>query len=89
MIFKKIIKKEINFTEKFALLNLLKALNALTPPQDGAGRQDNAPPAQKQENAPAAPSAPAKEPEPVYYPNVMQSVLVRHEAISNRIKSKK
>lgn len=69
--------------EKFALLNLLKALQSLS---------------QQNQSQPAAQTAPAeKQPEPAtpppppenVYPNVMASVLERHEEISNRLKNKR
>lgn len=89
--------------EKFALLNLLNALNSLTA-KPAADSTDNGTQAagnfaagnvQSNGAAPAAgaghtttagaASAPAEH----TYPNVMASVLERHEAISNRVKNKK
>ncbi len=80
--------------EKFALLNLLKALETLAPPdkqkKTGENEQnkddikESAPPAQPVQSAQPKRTEPA-EPEL----NVMASVLTRHEQISNRIKNKK
>lgn len=72
------------FTEKFALLNLLKALEGISMQNSGNKQEENASydnPAPEQEKA-AQPAANT-------YPNVMASVLERHEAISNRVKNKK
>lgn len=75
--------------EKFALLNLLSALNSLAPKQS-----EGQPSPTETTEAASAPydaprkSAPAENP-PAPYPNVMASVLERHEAISNRIKNKR
>ena len=63
-------------TEKFALFNLLKALNSLSPQNTDAN-----PPAVKEE--PPAPVFIAET------PNVMASVLERHERIANRVRNKK
>ncbi len=71
--------------EKFALLNLLKALETLAPKQNsGQNSEQNF-----DEHKPPVPSAQQK-PDSVQtleIPNVMASVLERHEAISNRIKN--
>lgn len=70
--------------EKFGLLNLLKALETLTPKNNttSAGQPDaeTPPPAAK-------PAAPAPEPEPDLEHNVMFKVLSRHEQTANRIKN--
>lgn len=69
-------------------MNLLKALNALNVPQTQTDATENKqPPAQNYESA----SAPVSESAPATaqsYPNVMQSVLVRHEQVANRVKRK-
>lgn len=80
--------------EKFALLNLLSALSSLAPKQS-----EGQPSPTETTEAASAPyeaprkSAPAENPPaenpPATYPNVMASVLERHEAISNRIKNKR
>jgi len=78
--------------EKFALLNLLNALNTLASktPAKGAtadSRAENAETAADGAQKPVKDTVPAEQ--TVTYPNVMASVLERHEAISNRIKNKK
>lgn len=70
--------------EKFALLNLLKALQSFSPQNNNDGTAY----ADKGDGNPTAPVNAAAE-EKFTYPNVMASVLERHEAISNRIKNKK
>ena len=81
MILTKICFLEDNITEKFALLNLIKALQGISAPSgDGVKGQTAPPPA----NTPVS-DAPQKENK---Y-NAMASVLERHEAISNRVKNKK
>ena len=91
--------------EKFALLNLLNALNSLTAksPADstdnGTQAAGNFTAGNVQSNG-AAPAAgtgfgggfgggAANAPAEHTYPNVMASVLERHEAIANRVKNKK
>ncbi len=87
--------------EKFALLNLLNALNSLTA-KPAADSTDNGTQAagnftagnvQSNGAAPAAGTGfgggAANAPAEHTYPNVMASVLERHEAISNRVKNKK
>lgn len=89
--------------EKFALLNLLNALNSLTA-KPAADSTDNGTQAagnftagnvQSNGAAPAASAGhtttagAASAPSERTYPNVMASVLERHEAISNRVKNKK
>lgn len=91
--------------EKFALLNLLNALNSLTakPAADstdnGTQAAGNFTAGNVQSNG-AAPAAgtgfgggfgggAANAPAEHTYPNVMASVLERHEAIANRVKNKK
>lgn len=71
--------------EKFALLNLLKALEALSPQKktdDNGVSGDNLknmPPESKTADAPVLPDS-----MPI---NVMSSVLERHEEIANRIRN--
>lgn len=90
--------------EKFALLNLINALNSLTA-KPAADSTDNGTQAagnftagnvQSNGAAPAAGAGfggngggAASAPSERTYPNVMASVLERHEAISNRVKNKK
>lgn len=71
--------------EKFALLNLLKALETLSAPKNNAknGQSDGAPPAPSADSAPRE-QTPSPEAPPI---NVMASVLERHEAMANRIKN--
>jgi len=83
--------------EKFALLNLLNLLQGLAPKNDGQTDGGEAPSASqhtdREQNGPTdfnpqASSRPAPQ-QPSTYPNVMASVIERHEAIANRIKNKK
>ena len=73
-------KKGELFLEKFALLNLLKAI-------DGLQREKTA------ENAPSAPSnqppVPEQQTKKEDMPNFMYETLLRHETISNRLKNRK
>ena len=73
--------------EKFALLNLLKALETLSP-ADKKPKNDD-PPHTEPEPANEKSAAPQKS--AAVYPenNVMASVLSWHEQISNRLKNKK
>lgn len=73
--------------EKFALLNLLKALETLTAPKnaDKNGQPDGTPPPPSAENAPSE-QAPFQEKQTI---NVMASVLERHEAMSYRVNNKR
>ena len=82
--------------EKFALLNLLSALNSLTakPSDKQTGATANTENVSADTAADAVTAftqtAPASaNVQQNTYPNVMASVLERHEAISNRIKNKK
>lgn len=91
--------------EKFALLNLLNALNSLTakPAADSTDNGTQAAGNFTAENVQSNGAAPAagtgfgagfgggaaSAPSERTYPNVMASVLERHEAISNRVKNKK
>ena len=72
-------KKELYFTEKFALLNLLTALGKMN-------LQNNA-----QAEAEPRPQEPPQAPPPTYevQNNMFARVLSRHEEIANRIKNKK
>lgn len=71
--------------EKFALLNLLKALETLSPQKkndaaDSSGEiSQNKQPENRTNDTPATPVN-----QPI---NVMSSVLERHEEIANRIKN--
>ena len=71
--------------EKFGLLNLLKAIETLSPPAS-----DNQTDTEKQVAPPPLRNA-TTEVTPVHgdamVPNVMASVIERHEMISNRIKN--
>lgn len=73
--------------EKFALLNLLKALETLSAPKNAGENSgsDGAPTVPPAEEKPRETTAPAQTP-PI---NVMSSVLERHEAMANRIKNKR
>lgn len=87
MILTKIYQKENLITEKFALLNLLKALNTLSsaakPPQNGESEE----PAPEKKNAPPVKKTESATDEEKF--NAMASVLERHEEISNRVRNKK
>lgn len=73
--------------EKFALLNLLKALETLSP-ADKKPKNDE--PAQTPAETKDEKPAPTEKPQTVYPENnVMASVISRHEQISNRLKNKK
>ena len=65
--------------EKFALLNLLKALDGLKnlPEGDAAGKQTTAPPTRNDKTAEKN------------TPNIMFETLMRHEQVSNRLKNKR
>ncbi len=67
---------EDNITEKFALLNLIKALQGISTPAPEPAPTEN-----------TAPPEPAPQRAPEY--NAMANVLERHEAIANRVKNKK
>lgn len=77
--------------EKFALLNLIKALQSLSPQNQSQTDGNNTRQAQTEnkqntaQNNTSENSAEHVDP----YPNVMASVLERHEAISNRVKNKR
>lgn len=71
----------MNITEKFALLNLLKALEGLSGNHTAADTDTK--PAPKADSAP--PGANTDKAEVKEMPNVMASVIERHERISNRV----
>lgn len=77
--------------EKFALLNLIKALQSLSP-QNKSRTEGNNTRQEQTENMqkPAQPDAGENGDGRIDpYPNVMASVLERHEAIANRVKNKR
>lgn len=68
--------------EKFALLNLLKAIDGL---QNGNSEEPNAQTEEiKVTPAPQPPQAPQAD-----MPNFIYETLMRHEAMSNRLKRKR
>lgn len=69
--------------EKFGLLNLIQALSNLSAPPRGTDAAKTEP----DKGAPAPP-APDMQTPPAAYPNVMASVLERHEQIANRVRNK-
>ncbi len=69
---------EDNITEKFALLNLIKALQGLS-------ADDKRP---ETESKPQEAPAPVPEKSTDEF-NAMASVLARHEVIANRVKNRK
>lgn len=73
--------------EKFALLNLLNALQTLSAPKNSGenAQSDGAAPPPPVSAASPKPNAPPQD-KPL---NVMQSVLERHEAMSNRVKNRR
>ena len=80
--------------EKFALLNLLNLLQGLAPSQGGGQTADAAD--EQPENftfnsKPTLTSTPPPAAEQAQndYPNVMASVIERHEMIANRVRNKK
>ena len=74
-------EKGVLFLEKFALLNLLKAIDGLKSLSNG--EKETPPPAQ-----PTPQTAPQTTPNGDL-PNIMYEALVRHEIVSNRIRNKK
>ncbi len=76
--------------EKFALLNLIKALQSLSPQNqnqtDGGDTRQAQTDNKQKTSQPNTSDASAEHIDP--YPNVMASVLERHEAIANRVKNK-
>ena len=66
--------------EKFALLNLLKALDGIKNLSGGENGNKSA------ENSPTAPDAPKRQDQP---PNILYETLVKHEQVSNRLKNKR
>ena len=76
--------------EKFALFNLLKALNSINSPSSGQKNDENVDiaktqPQQKASQQKSSPQAVQSEPSSDFIANV----LARHEVISNRVHSKK
>lgn len=67
--------------EKFGILNLLKAIETLTPPPaaDKSAETEQA----------SAPARPAEQPSPpaAEKHNMMATILARHEEIANRVKN--
>lgn len=74
-------EKGVLFLEKFALLNLLKAIDGLK--SLSTGEKESPPPAQ-----PTQQTAPQTN-QNRDLPNIMYEALVRHEIVSNRIRNKK
>lgn len=73
--------------EKFGLLNLLKAIQTLSPPAGTEETADGARAAATERNNPTSSAAPINA--EIQVPNVMASVLERHETVSNRIKNRR
>ena len=73
-------KKELYFTEKFALLNLLNALGKMAPP-DNADAESGTHPKEVTQSPPPPPYEAQN--------NMFARVLARHEEISNRLRNKK
>lgn len=78
--------------EKFALLNLLKALETLSPPDKTQKNGEAAapaptPPADMPEQKPSAEQVTPRPAEPDF--NAMANILSRHEQIANRLRNKK
>ncbi|MDE6504714.1 MAG: hypothetical protein K2L42_02455 [Clostridia bacterium] len=71
--------------EKFALLNLLKALETLSPQKPS----ENANQSEPRQTAPSPETQPPQPAEQQERLNVMANVLTRHEEISNRLKNKR
>lgn len=67
--------------EKFALLNLLKALDGLQKPQN-AEKPQNSTPAEGEKKTPA-------DKDTGELPNIMYETLIRHESLSNRLKNRR
>ncbi len=72
-------------------MNLLKALNSLNPPKNADAQNTPDINNSKNESNTSPEPAPVREKKSAEftYPNVMQSVLCRHEELANRIKNKK
>lgn len=71
--------------EKFALLNLLKAIDGLKNAQP-MQNPVSPPPAT---GSPVAEKAETKTQQPMQMPNIMYETLMRHEQMSNRIHNKR
>ena len=74
--------------EKFALLNLLKAIDGLNGLKSDDSDPSPAADVHREEKAEAADTAPKKTASPEL-PNFMYETLVRHEAMSNRLRNKR
>ena len=73
------------FLEKFALLNLLKAIDGL---KSLSAVEKEAPSAAAPTQQPTPQQAPQTT-QTVDLPNIMYEALVRHEIVSNRIRNRK
>ena len=80
MILTKNLLKGVFITEKFALLNIIKALEGLSVKHDGNNAEESPPPRPSE----TRPSGTEKTED---VPNVMAKVIERHERISNRVRS--
>lgn len=67
--------------EKFALLNLLKAIDGL---KNLSGGEKEPPPP-----APQPPQGASSASQNTAMPNIMYEAMMRHEAVSNRIRNRK
>ena len=74
-------EKGVLFLEKFALLNLLKAIDGLK----SLTNVENEAPTPAQQPPQAAPQTSQNGD----LPNIMYEALVRHEVVSNRIRNRK
>lgn len=72
-------RKGVLFLEKFAILNLLKAIDSLKSP----------PIEEKEPSAPSATPPPAPKTASPEMPNIMYEALMRHETVSNRLRNRK
>lgn len=77
MILTKIFQRRIFITEKFALLNILKALEGLS-----GGKEESAEPKKSEVSPPPA----EKQPAPAEY-NAMANILARHEKVANKVRN--
>lgn len=71
--------------EKFALLNLLKAIDGLKRTPNEQNNAAETPPARTQ----SAEKPEQIEPQGAEIPNIMYETLMRHEQLSNRIRNRK
>lgn len=74
-------EKGVLFLEKFAILNLLKAIDGLKG-LSATEKEQTPPPAEPVQSPPAT----QKNSE---MPNIMYEALVRHERVSNRLRNRK